>query len=178
MLSIILKTSSNISDLIQTEPSEEVAIFSMIAGIILTTLGVTGNLLTIIALLRNSKLLDQPITRFVISLAVSDFIFSAFNIPTYAYAMNNISFYTKTSCQFLGYFYLVNASVSIYNLVMITVSHYILICHNSKYNEVSSYFLKKSEIQIGRGREKMHGRIGWAIPVPKRKEKCPVFGHK
>ena len=52
MLHLILKTSSNTSDLNQTEPSEEVAILSMIAGIILTTLGVTGNLLTIIALLR------------------------------------------------------------------------------------------------------------------------------
>ena len=41
----------------------------------------TGNLLTVVALLRCAKLRVHATTAFVISLAVSDLLFSAINLP-------------------------------------------------------------------------------------------------
>jgi hypothetical protein len=40
-----------------------------------------GNLLTVVALLRCAKLRSHATTTFVISLAVSDLLFSAINLP-------------------------------------------------------------------------------------------------
>lgn len=45
------------------------------------TISFTGNLLTVVALLRCPKLRSHATTLFVISLAISDLLFAAINLP-------------------------------------------------------------------------------------------------
>ena len=86
---------------------------------------------------RTSKLCEHAATKFIISLAVSDLLFSGINIPSYGYGLYSRNFLTEKTCPAIGFFYMVNASVSIYNMTLVTVNYYVKICHNYKYDKVS-----------------------------------------
>ena len=47
-------------------------------------------------------------------------------------------------CRFFSYFFYATGAVSLFNLVLIRLNQYILICHNEKYKKVS---LKQSNTQ-------------------------------
>ena len=88
-------------------------------------------------LFRTSKIRKQAATKFIISLAVSDLLFSGINIPSYGYGLYSKNFLTTKTCPPIGFFYMVNASVSIYSMALVTLNYYVKICHNSQYNNVS-----------------------------------------
>ena len=60
-----------------------ITITVQIASCFFSFIGITGNLLTIVALLQSAKLRVQATTTFVISLAVSDLLFCSINIPLF-----------------------------------------------------------------------------------------------
>ena len=75
-------------------PSNSITTFAATMAVIFTIIGVTGNLLTIAGLYRIPKLRQKATTKFVISLALSDFLFSAINTP-----MNAALYIQKKSFQ-------------------------------------------------------------------------------
>ena len=74
-------------------------------AVIFTIIGVTGNLLTIAGLYRIPKLRQKATTKFVISLALSDFLFSAINTP-----MNAALYIQKKSFQIGMFSEIINLS--------------------------------------------------------------------
>ena len=55
--------------------------FAAISAVLLSVIGVSGNLLTILALTKDKKLRAKATTSFIISLSVSDLLFCGFNLP-------------------------------------------------------------------------------------------------
>ena len=55
--------------------------FAAISAVALSVIGVSGNLLTILALSKDNKLRAKATTSFIISLSVSDLLFCGFNLP-------------------------------------------------------------------------------------------------
>jgi len=55
--------------------------FAAVAALVMAVVGVLGNSLTVIALMRDRKLKRKATTIFIVSLAVSDLLFSAINLP-------------------------------------------------------------------------------------------------
>lgn len=111
--------------------SRPTTIFAAVAASIFTVVGVTGNLLTVVALLRCQKLRVHATTAFVISLAVSDLLFSAINLPlTASRYVHEEWTLGPTLCRVFPFFFYGNVAASLMNMVAITVNRYVLIsCH-------------------------------------------------
>ena len=119
--------------------------FAIAMAVIYTLLGVTGNSLTIVGLTKDSNLRSQATTKFIISLAVSDLLFCAIMMPlNVAYFVlkreGNFNGFPIELCQFCTYFYYAASGVSLFNLLLITINRYILICKNSKYCKIYTNF--------------------------------------
>ena len=121
----------------QPNPSEAVSIFAIVMASIFTVVGFFGNLFTIIALLRNSKIRGQAMTKFIISLAVSDLLFCCISTPSIGYGIYAKDFLSENNCSYFYFVVVGNYAVSVYNLVLITVHNYVAICYNSKYHKVN-----------------------------------------
>ena len=104
--------------------SETTSIIGAIFAIIFCIIGTLGNLFTIAALW-NSKLRSHPTTLFIISLAVSDLIFSAFNLPLQAhrYLHRGCTFMCldATLCQYYPFFLFGNIGVSVHIMMLIAL---------------------------------------------------------
>ncbi|GFG30616.1 hypothetical protein Cfor_05178, partial [Coptotermes formosanus] len=89
------------------------------------------NLITVIALLRCSKLRHHATTAFVISLAMSDLLFCSINLPLTASRFINQAWVLGPElCKLFPFFFYGNVAVSLLSMVAITVNRYILIsCH-------------------------------------------------
>lgn len=112
-------------------------IFAAVASIIFILVGVTGNLVTIIALTRSPKLRVHATTAFVISLCVSDLLFCTVNLPlTASRYINEAWVLGDTLCRIFPFFFYGNVAASILNMVAITVNRYILISHHGIYDRI------------------------------------------
>ena len=85
---------------------------------------------------RTPEIRIEATTKFIISLAISDCLFCGINVPAYAYAVNSQEFLTPENCKFWTFMKCINSAASIYNLVLITFSHYMMICHIEKFKKV------------------------------------------
>ena len=113
---------------------------TMIAGLaacLLSLLGIFGNLVTILGLLRDSRLRGQATTVFVISLAVSDLLFCAINLPLTAvkylqraWTLGNIL------CKLHPFFFYGNYAASLISMVAIAVNRWVLIAHFPLYRRI------------------------------------------
>ena len=115
-----------------------VTIFAIVMASIFTIVGFFGNLLTIVALIRIPKLRSQANTKFIMSLALSNFLFCAINNPlnlvyTIQKAEDN---YDITVCRITSFFYYSNSAISLFNLVLISFNRYILLCQSSSYDKI------------------------------------------
>ena len=117
-----------------------------------------GNLLTVVALVRCQKLRSHATTAFVISLAVSDLLFSAINLPLTASRYCTVIILIliinlincryiheawtlgPTLCRIFPFFFYGNVACSLMNMVAITVNRYVLITHHGRYNHIYSKF--------------------------------------
>nr|CAD7266489.1 unnamed protein product [Timema shepardi] len=92
---------------------------------------VEGNLVTALALLRCRKLRKHATTAFVISLSVSDLLFSAINLPlTASRYVSEAWVLGPTLCKLFPFFFYGNVAVSLLSMVAITINRYVLIsCH-------------------------------------------------
>jgi len=119
--------------------SRPTTIFAAVAASIFTVIGVTGNLLTVVALLRCQKLRVHATTAFVISLAVSDLLFSAINLPLTAsrYVHEKWTLGPEL-CRIFPFFFYGNVAASLMNMVAITVNRYVLITYHGSYHQIYS----------------------------------------
>lgn len=82
-----------------------------------------GNLITVIALMRYSRLRRHATTAFVINLCVSDLIFSAVNLPlTSSRYLNEAWVLGDTLCRLFPLFFYGNVAVSLLSMVGITIN--------------------------------------------------------
>ncbi|KAH0956555.1 hypothetical protein HN011_003672 [Eciton burchellii] len=114
-----------------------VTIVAATCAIIFSIIGVLGNLVTVIALLKYTKLRRHATTAFVISLSVSDLIFSAVNLPlTASRYLNEAWVLGDTLCKIFPLFFYGNVAVSLLSMVAITINRYILISQSDIYSQL------------------------------------------
>lgn len=96
-----------------------------------TVVGVFGNLITIIALLRSPKIRHHPTTAFVLSLCISDLLFCSFSLPLTAVRFLRAEWtFGENLCKIFPVIFYGNVAVSLLSMVCITINRYILIaCH-------------------------------------------------
>ncbi|XP_014474408.1 PREDICTED: protein trapped in endoderm-1 [Dinoponera quadriceps] len=111
-----------------------VTIAAAICAIIFSIIGVLGNLVTVIALLRYTRLRRHATTAFVINLSISDLIFSAINLPlTASRYLNEAWVLGETLCKIFPLFFYGNVAVSLLSMVAITINRYVLISRSDMY---------------------------------------------
>jgi hypothetical protein len=135
--SVVANDSLHSTDMIHfTRPA---TIFAAVAASIFTVVGVAGNLITVVALLRSQKLRVHATTAFVISLAISDLLFSAINLPlTASRYIHEKWTLGDTLCRIFPFFFYGNVAASLMNMVAITVNRYVLISCHGRYGRIYS----------------------------------------
>jgi len=119
--------------------SRSATIFAAVAASIFTFVGITGNLLTVVALLRCQKLRSHATTMFVISLAVSDLLFCSINLPLTASRYVHEEWRLGSEmCRLFPFFFYGNVAASLMNMVAITINRYILISCHANYSRIYS----------------------------------------
>ncbi|XP_029165214.1 protein trapped in endoderm-1 [Nylanderia fulva] len=114
-----------------------VTIFAATCAIIFSIIGVLGNLVTVIALLKFTRLRRHATTAFVICLSISDLIFSAVNLPlTASRYLNEAWILGGTLCKIFPLFFYGNVAVSLLSMVAITINRYILISQPGIYSQI------------------------------------------
>jgi len=116
-------------------------VFAAVCASIFAVVGVGGNLLTVVALLRCPKLRLHATTMFVISLAFSDLLFSAVNLPITAarYVAQKWPFDNGTDgpiCWLFPFFFYGNVAASLMSMVAITINRYVLISYHAHYHRI------------------------------------------
>ncbi|XP_034940177.1 protein trapped in endoderm-1 [Chelonus insularis] len=111
-----------------------VTIIAAVCAILFSVVGILGNAVTVIALLKYTRLRRHATTAFVISLSVSDLIFSAVNLPlTASRYLNEAWVLGETLCQVFPFFFYGNVAVSLLSMVAITINRYVLISQSDIY---------------------------------------------
>ncbi|XP_076619287.1 trapped in endoderm 1 [Colletes latitarsis] len=114
-----------------------VTITAAVCAIIFCVVGVAGNLVTVIALLKYTRLRRHATTAFVISLSISDLIFSAVNMPlTASRYLHEAWVLGETLCKIFPLFFYGNVAVSLLSMVAITINRYILISRSEIYAQL------------------------------------------
>jgi len=120
--------------------SRPATIFAAVAASIFTFVGITGNLLTVVALLKCQKLRSHATTMFVISLAVSDLLFCTINLPlTASRYVHEKWILGQDMCRLFPFFFYGNVAASLMNMVAITINRYILIACHANYSRIYSH---------------------------------------
>jgi len=128
-------TPSNTSPPI--EFSRHLTLFAAAAAILVCILGVTGNLLTVVALSRDTKLKQKATTYFVISLAFSDLLFCAINLPLTASRYIHQEWTLGPAlCRIFPFFFYGNVAASLMSMVAITINRYVLISYYNHYTRI------------------------------------------
>ncbi|XP_055682191.1 protein trapped in endoderm-1 [Lutzomyia longipalpis] len=116
---------------------EYATIFAAVCASIFTVIGILGNLITILALLRCPKLRSHATTAFVLSLCISDLLFCSMSLPLQAirYTWQKWTL-GETLCHVFPVILYGNVAVSLLSMVGITMNRYILIAYNSVYASI------------------------------------------
>lgn len=110
--------------------------FSALCVIIIIIVGLTGNILTIIALVRCPRVRSAT-AAFIISLSVADLIFCAVNLPFSASRFINQKWvHGDTLCVLFPFLRYVNVGLSLLSITAIAINRYILIVHPTLYAKV------------------------------------------
>lgn len=105
--------------------------------IIITVIGITGNLLTIIALLKHPRVRKHTTSAFIISLSVADFLFCATNLPFSASRfIHHTWIHGDSLCIIFPFMRYVNVGLSLFSIAVITINRYIFIVHQSVYERI------------------------------------------
>lgn len=127
-----------------TPPPHFSSTLCLVVGVVaclLALLGVVGNTIIILALLRDRRLRVQATTAFVVSLAVSDFLFCLINLPlTAARYIQQAWTLGDALCKIFPFFFYGNVAASLMSMVAITINRYILVSYNHVYRRVYSRF--------------------------------------
>ncbi|XP_055713608.1 protein trapped in endoderm-1 [Phlebotomus papatasi] len=112
-------------------------IFAAVCASIFTVVGVLGNAITIIALLKCPKLRSHATTAFVLSLCISDLLLCSMSLPLQAirYTWQKWTL-GEALCHVFPVILYGNVAVSLLSMVGITMNRYILIAYNSMYSSI------------------------------------------
>ena len=104
--------------------SQTTSVIGALCAIVFSIVGTVGNIFTIVALW-NSKLRGHPTTLFIISLALSDLIFSSFNLPLQAHRFLHrgcvFMCLNDDLCQYYPFFLFGNIGVSVQIMMLIAL---------------------------------------------------------
>lgn len=104
--------------------------------ILIMIVGICGNLLTIIALLKCPKVRNVA-AAFIISLCIADCIFCAIVLPFNAFRFIQGTWtHGELLCRVIPFIQYGNIGVSLLCIAMITINRYIMIAHHSIYSKV------------------------------------------
>ncbi|XP_067137684.1 G-protein coupled receptor moody-like [Centruroides vittatus] len=110
--------------------------FAAFCVIVIIIVGITGNLLTIIALLRCPRVRSATAT-FIISLCLADFLFCSINLPFSASRFIHQKWiHGDTLCVLFPFLRYANVGLSLLSITAITVNRYILISHQHLYDKI------------------------------------------
>ncbi|XP_036319876.1 protein trapped in endoderm-1 [Rhagoletis pomonella] len=119
-------------------------LFAAVCASIFTVIGIFGNLITIIALLKCPKIRGHATTAFILSLSVSDLLFCSFSLPLTAVRYYEEGWtFGETLCKIFPVIFYGNVAVSLLSMVAITLNRYILIACHGLYVQIykRSYIL-------------------------------------
>lgn len=107
-------------------------LFAAYSACVFIVVGVLGNFITILALLKSPKIRGHATTAFVLSLCISDLLFCSFSLPLTAVRFFKERWtFGDTLCKIFPVIFYGNVAVSLLSMVCITLNRYILIaCHN------------------------------------------------
>ncbi|XP_039293513.1 G-protein coupled receptor moody [Nilaparvata lugens] len=104
--------------------------------LIFMAVGIFGNLLTVVALLRCPRVRNVA-AAFIISLCIADFIFCLTVLPPSAISFINGSWYPgEPLCTLMPFVRYGNVGFSLLSIAMITINRYIMIAHHSVYASI------------------------------------------
>ena len=138
-LSILRSSIDNTSSLQLDYLSKAEIISVQIAYAIMCFLGTIGNLFTIIAFLRSSDLMNQPTTKFVVSLATSDFLLCLIYMPIVIALYGNPNI-IESVCPFYPAWAYGLGGISLITLMAISINKYIMVLHNNIYQKFYTTF--------------------------------------
>ncbi|XP_023234235.1 G-protein coupled receptor moody-like [Centruroides sculpturatus] len=135
---IVSNISKNLTDkvtLFQTYPSSLLH-FATTCCITYTVFGVTGNLLTILALLKSPRLRNAT-SVFIINLCIVDGFYCSFTFPLAASTFIHKSWpYSDTLCKIYPMFRYSNVGLSLFTVIAITINRYVIIVHPKRYDKI------------------------------------------
>ena len=121
--------------------------FSGIMAVIFAILGSIGNAILIRAIMKTPALRRHQPTKFIASLAVSDFLFCAIFLPAFAIrSFNRSIFLNQTFDYYWGYIKYGLLTVSLVHLVVIAINRYIVIFYPSFSEKI--FTATKTKIMI------------------------------
>lgn len=107
-----------------------------IVTLVIMIVGVLGNLLTIVALLRNNRIRNVT-SSFIIGLCIADCVFCATVLPFSATRfLTGSGTQHDILCKLVPFVQYSNVGISLLFITMITINRYIMIAHYSIYNSV------------------------------------------
>ncbi|XP_057379048.1 G-protein coupled receptor moody-like isoform X1 [Daphnia carinata] len=116
-----------------TEYPDELLHFAVGACVLFTLLGVPGNFITIVALLRYTKVRNAT-AMFIINLSVSDLMFCCFNLPLATSLFYHRAWvHGEALCTLFPLMRYGLLAVSIFTVLAITLNRYIMIGHPRLY---------------------------------------------
>ncbi|EDX01093.1 protein trapped in endoderm-1 [Drosophila yakuba] len=132
------------ADMLMDEPAatqsiypHSATLFAAISACVFVTIGVLGNLITLLALLKSPTIREHATTAFVISLSISDLLFCSFSLPLTAVRFFQESWtFGTTLCKIFPVIFYGNVAVSLLSMVGITLNRYILIACHSRYSQI------------------------------------------
>ncbi|KAK7882851.1 hypothetical protein WMY93_029025 [Mugilogobius chulae] len=115
-------------------------VYTLAAVLIFTTVvDVLGNLLVIVAVLRNRKLRNAG-NVFVVSLAFADLVVALYPYPLVLYAIFHDGWSLgETQCMVSGFLMGLSVIGSIFNITAIAINRYCYICHSFAYDKCYSF---------------------------------------
>ncbi|CAH1389966.1 unnamed protein product [Nezara viridula] len=116
--------------------SQPLLTFAAVSTVLIMVVGLVGNLLTIVALLRCPRVRNIA-AAFIISLCAADFLFSAVVLPFSASRfIMGTWVHGDTLCKIVPLVTYSNVGVSLLCIAMITINRYIMIAHYGVYTKI------------------------------------------
>lgn len=110
--------------------------FATFCLVLFITIGVPGNLLTILALSKARKL-HNATTAFIVNLSVADLLFCLFNLPLVISTFLHRGWvHGELLCTLFPFFRYSNVAVSLFSVLAITINRYVMIAHPKYYKQI------------------------------------------
>jgi hypothetical protein len=111
--------------------------FKSNASLFMTVTILSGNLLTIVALLKCERLRKHATTAFLLSLTFSDLLFCAIMMPMQAVRYYHQAWtFGEFLCQVFPFVFYSNVCVSMLSMILMTINRYILITFQHLYPKI------------------------------------------